>query len=123
MAKIFGPQSVPPKFAHFPKQMAVRPSQIRASAADSALLIPGAFDLQDKYATLKMPVAIVAGNEDRLVDTDTQSYRLHEDIVQSKFLSVPGTGHMVHQTATESVMAAIRQASQQMPSQRSESAG
>ena len=34
MAKIFGPQSVPSKFAGFPKEMAVRPSQIRASAAE-----------------------------------------------------------------------------------------
>lgn len=122
MAKIFGPQSVPPKFAGFPKQMAVRPSQIRASAAESALLIPGAFEFQNQYAALKMPVAIIAGDKDRLVDITTQSYRLHRDIAQSKFISVPGAGHMVHQTATESVMAAIRDVSQDMPSQPAETA-
>ena len=89
MAKIFGPESVPSKFAGFPKEMAVRPSQIRASAAESALMIPGAVDLQDHYASLKMPVSIIAGDEDRLVDTDTQSLRLHGNIVQSKFHRVP----------------------------------
>jgi pimeloyl-ACP methyl ester carboxylesterase len=117
MAKIFGPQSVPPKFTGFPKEMAVRPSQIRASAAESALMIPGAFDLQDQYASLKMPVGIIAGEEDRLIDTDTQSHRLHENIVQSKYHRVPGAGHMVHQTATGSLMGLIRQVSKDMPSQ------
>ena len=34
MAKIFGPRSVPKKFEAFPKEMALRPSQIRASAAE-----------------------------------------------------------------------------------------
>ncbi len=36
MRKLFGPQPVPEKFAGFPKAMAVRPSQLRASAAESA---------------------------------------------------------------------------------------
>ena len=42
MTKIFGPRSVPQKFEAFPKEMALRPSQIRASAAESALMIPDA---------------------------------------------------------------------------------
>ena len=109
MAKIFGPRSVPKKFEGFPKEMALRPSQIHASAAELALMIPGAFHFSDEYANLKMPVAIVAGDEDRLVDIDAQSSRLHSDIPQSKFHRVPETGHMVHQTATGVVMSAINE--------------
>ena len=37
MAEIFGPRSMPAKFEGFPKEMAVRPSQIRASAANRRL--------------------------------------------------------------------------------------
>jgi pimeloyl-ACP methyl ester carboxylesterase len=107
MAKIFGPKSVPTKFDGFPKELAVRPSQIRASAVESALMIPDAFSFQDQYATLKMPVSIVAGEDDRLIDIDEQSSRLHADVVQSTFHRIPGNGHMVHQTATGSVMSAI----------------
>jgi pimeloyl-ACP methyl ester carboxylesterase len=107
MTKIFGPRSVPKKFEGFPKEMALRPSQIRASAAESALMIPDAFQFRDQYADLKMPVRIVAGEEDRLVDIDTQSERLHRDVPQSRFHRVPGTGHMIHQTATGVVMSAI----------------
>ena len=109
MAKIFGPQSVPKKFDGFPKELAVRPSQIRASAAESALMIPDAFTFQDQYTALKMPVSIVAGEDDRLIDIDEQSSRLHADVVQSTFHRIPGTGHMVHQTATGSVMSAINE--------------
>jgi pimeloyl-ACP methyl ester carboxylesterase len=107
MAKIFGPRPVPQKFKGFPKEMALRPSQIRASAAESALMIPDAFHFRDEYANLKMPVVIVAGDEDRMVDIDAQSARLHGDIPQSRFQRVAGTGHMIHQTATAVVMSAI----------------
>ena len=109
MAKIFGPRSVPKKFEGFPKEMALRPSQIRASAAETALMIPDAFHFRDQYVNLKMPVVIVAGDEDRLIDIDAQSTRLHRDVPQSRFHRVPGTGHMIHQTATGVVMSAINE--------------
>jgi hypothetical protein len=64
MAKIFGPESVPHKFGRFPKGMALRPSQIRASAAESALMVPDAFGFRNEYGNLKMPVVIVAGEQD-----------------------------------------------------------
>jgi pimeloyl-ACP methyl ester carboxylesterase len=111
MAKIFGPQPVPRKFNGFPKEMALRPSQIRASAAESALMIPDAFKLRVQYANLKMPVVIIAGEEDKLNDVDTQSARLHSDVPQSSFHKFAENGHMIQQTATDKVMSAIREAS------------
>jgi pimeloyl-ACP methyl ester carboxylesterase len=109
MTKIFGPKSVPEKFGAFPKEMALRPSQIRASAAESALMIPDAFKLRNQYSNLKMPVVIIAGEEDRLIDIDTQSARLHSDISQSRFHRIAGNGHMIQQTATDQVLSAIRE--------------
>jgi pimeloyl-ACP methyl ester carboxylesterase len=110
MRKIFGPAGVPDKFEGFPKEMTFRPYQIRASAAESALMIPGAFAMHERYGELKMPVVIVAGEDDRLVATDDQSARLHGEIPHSVLHRVPGAGHMVHQTATPSVMGAIDEA-------------
>jgi pimeloyl-ACP methyl ester carboxylesterase len=106
LRKIFGPSPVPEKFKGFPEEMAVRPSQIRASAAESALMIPSANTLQKQYRLLQMPVAIVAGAEDRLIESE-QSAHLHRDIPHSTLRCVPGTGHMVHQTATGEIMTAI----------------
>jgi pimeloyl-ACP methyl ester carboxylesterase len=53
-----------------------------------------------------MPVAIVAGAEDRLIKSE-QSAHLHRDIAHSTLRCVAGTGHMVHQTVTGEIMAAI----------------
>lgn len=111
MKKIFGPQAVPSKFDTFPKEMAVRPSQIKSSAAESALMIPNALEFKDRYSELQMPVSIVAGEDDRLIDIDEQSRRLHEDVAQSRFHPIPANGHMVHQTATRSIMSAIDEVS------------
>jgi pimeloyl-ACP methyl ester carboxylesterase len=106
LRKIFGPSPVPEKFKGFPEEMAVRPSQIRASAAETALMIPSAHALEKHYRSLEMPVAIVAGAEDRLIESE-QSAHLHRDIPHSTLRSIPGTGHMVHQTATGEIMRAI----------------
>lgn len=72
-------------------------------------MIPDAFKLRNQYSALKMPVVIIAGEEDRLIDIDTQSARLHSAISQSRFHRVAGNGHMIQQTATDQVMSAIQE--------------
>jgi pimeloyl-ACP methyl ester carboxylesterase len=109
MSKIFGPRSVPKKFKAFPKEMALRPSQIRASAAEAALMIPDAVMLRSQYADLRMPVVIIAGEQDKLINIESQSGRLHADISHSSFHRITGNGHMIQQTATGRVMSAIRE--------------
>jgi len=110
LRKTFGPSPTPAKFDGFPVEMALRPSTIRASAAEAALMIPDAFASRGHYGWMKMPVAIIAGEADQIVDTEAQSARLHRDVPQSTFDAVPGAGHMIHQTAPDRVMAAIQAA-------------
>jgi pimeloyl-ACP methyl ester carboxylesterase len=112
LRKLFGPRSVPSKFASFPVEMVVRPSQIRAGAAEAALMVPAAFVAAKTYRELKMPTIILAGEDDRLVDIDTQSARLHDEVKQSKFQRIAGAGHMIQQSATSDVMAAIDEAAE-----------
>ena len=59
-----------------------------------------------------MPVVIIAGEQDRLIDIEAQSARLHREVAHSKFRRVTTAGHMVHQTATALVMKAIDEAGQ-----------
>lgn len=87
--------------------MALRPSQIRASAAETGLMVPDAFAQRHRHAELKMPVVIIAGENDKLIDIETQSARLHGDILQSTFYRIASNGHMIQQTATDRVKAAI----------------
>jgi pimeloyl-ACP methyl ester carboxylesterase len=106
LRKIFGPSRVPKKFAGFPEEMTMRPSQIRASAAETALMIPAVYNFREAYRHLKMPVVIIAGTEDRVIEAQ-QSADLHRDIAHSTLRCISSTGHMVHQTATAEVMSAI----------------
>jgi pimeloyl-ACP methyl ester carboxylesterase len=110
LRKMFGPRSVPEKFAGFPVELAVRPSQIRASAAESALMIPAAFVASKTYGELEMPTIILAGEGDRLVQTNEQSVRLHCEVKQSRLHRIAGAGHMVQQSATSDLMSAIDEA-------------
>jgi pimeloyl-ACP methyl ester carboxylesterase len=54
---------------------ALRSSQIRATAAESALMIPNVIAMRGDYADLRMPVVIISGGDDQLIDVD-QSARL-----------------------------------------------
>jgi pimeloyl-ACP methyl ester carboxylesterase len=78
-------------------------------------MVPDALAARDHYANLKMPVVIIAGEDDRLIDIDDQSARLHAEIAGSTLHRIPGAGHMVHQTAPEAVMAAIKEVAATAP--------
>lgn len=107
--QIFAPDPVPPAFAAFPAKLALRPSHIQATAGDAGLLQLAGFRLAKRYAELRLPVAIVAGDEDRLVPY-AQAERLHALLPQSSLMRLRGHGHMVHWIAPDDVMAAIDEA-------------
>ncbi len=110
-AKIFNPAPVPDSWIQgFPMEMALRPSQIRAEAAEAALMVPAAAAHAPRLEEIKLPVTIIAGNGDELVETAKQSKRLSQTIPQSRYVEVDGAGHMVHHTATNDVVKAIRSA-------------
>lgn len=115
--KLFSPKPVPMKFRMFPKEMALRPAQIQAGAAEAALMIPDAFAYRGAYKKLKMPVVIIAGEKDKIVDID-QSEQLHREITHSVLHGIPGAGHMVHHTETHQVMSAIDEAAGANPRSR-----
>ena len=89
--------------------MALRPSQLRATAQDAAVLLPAAHAMASKYQTLKVPTVIIAGAGDRYVSARAHSVRLHDEVPDSRLTLVPGAGHMVHHVATREVMRAIEE--------------
>lgn len=109
---IFSPAAVSPRFAAFPVWMALRPSQLRASAAESAMMIPAAMTLCRRYQELTMPVVIMAGAGDRIANPQHNSRRLHDELPQSELRVTPGCGHMIHYLVPDDVTAAIDDAEQ-----------
>lgn len=116
--KLFDPAPVAQGWTdHFPIEMALRPSQIRAEAAEAAMMIPAAAALSKRYAELNLPVTIVAGSGDRIVDTVDQSERLHAALPQSEFSAVDGAGHMVHHSVSRMIVGLISDRADQQPAE------
>jgi pimeloyl-ACP methyl ester carboxylesterase len=108
---MFAPAPVPEPFDRlFPKELMLRPIQLRASAEDAALMTPSTMELQEHYRDLKLPVVILTGGDDQIADVDRQSKRLHEEIPQSELTVLPGLGHMVHHLAPDAVISTIDRA-------------
>ncbi len=102
MIKImFSPRPVPAVFgATLSPEMMLRPAQLRADAADGALMVPSAVSMHKRYHELaNLPLLLITGAEDRVVDSDAQSGRLHRELPLSSFCLVPDGGHMVHYDA------------------------
>jgi pimeloyl-ACP methyl ester carboxylesterase len=104
----FAPAPVSSKFAAFPKAMALRPSQVRATAADTALMVPSATALSHRYSELTMPVIIMAGAGDLIAHVNKHAERLAQDLTQAELRVVPSQGHLFHYAVPEQVVAAVR---------------
>jgi pimeloyl-ACP methyl ester carboxylesterase len=91
----------------FPVWLALRPSQLRAAGMESAELIPATLRLRPRYADLRVPLSIVAGHGDRVVDPHRHSARLAGMLTDGHMTWVDGAGHLVHESAPARVMGAI----------------
>ena len=108
MRRIFGPAPTPREaLRRYPVWMTLRPGSLRISALEAAIVIPQAARLWRREPELRIPVAIVAGSQDRLLSTAWHSERLHRRLPGSRLHLVPNAGHMVHHTAPEAVVAAV----------------
>lgn len=105
---IFAPGAVPARWeTTFPKGMIMRPTQLRATAADSGLALPAAEALSKRYTELAVPVHLLAGEGDKIVNPHDHSERLHGLLPGARLSILAGTGHMVHYTRPELVIDAI----------------
>lgn len=107
LRRVFAPNPVPAGMALYPVDMNARPGQMRAQAEEFLQLAPSANRLSPRYAEIRVPVAIVTGDEDQVIDPIPHSIRLHRTIRHSTLTVVPETGHMVHHIAPGEVLKAI----------------
>lgn len=107
--RLFAPRPVARRFREeFPLDLALRPSQIRTSAAETAMMIPAAMRLRSRYFAIGAPTVLMAGAGDRIVSPERQTRRLHRHVPKSVLYMVPGAGHMVHHLVPSQVVDAIR---------------
>lgn len=106
----FAPAPVPAYFARFPVWMTLRPSQLRAAAEESALLVPATLALRRRYAGLEIAPVIVAGARDRYVDPERHSLRLARAVPRAELIVAARAGHMVHHTEPRRLLQALQAA-------------
>lgn len=104
---MFSPAPVPERFDQMPVWMALRPKQIGASASETALMIPAAARLSARYAELTLPIAVIAGEGDKVVSADHNAVRFHEEVQHSELIIEPGVGHMAHYADPHRIMEAL----------------
>jgi pimeloyl-ACP methyl ester carboxylesterase len=106
--KLFAPAAVPPRFsAEFPIELALRPSQIKASAAETELMAGSAAAIAGRYGDLDMPVVILAAKRDAIVDFAHQAQRLAEAVPGAILRPVDDAGHMIHHLVPDEVIEAV----------------
>ncbi len=114
--KVFAPNPVTEGFDQgFPRDLALRPSQLRAVAEDTRAMRPGARRILARLPSLAVPLVVVAGSADTIVDTARHSARLARKVPGARLHLVSDAGHMVHHVAPERVLAAIEEADRLAP--------
>ncbi|MGY4461602.1 pimeloyl-ACP methyl ester carboxylesterase [Bradyrhizobium sp. LB13.1] len=73
------------------------------------MMVPIALAASKTYSELTVPTVIIAGEDDRLIEFE-QSARLRDKVEQSRLRRIAGAGHMIQQSATSDLMAAIEEA-------------
>lgn len=107
LKRVFAPLPVAPSYRSMPAWMALRPSQLRASAAEAGLMVPAALTLARRYARLKVAVQLLSGTQDRIVDCIHNTERLHRQLRHCELTLDPGVGHMLHHAHPGKVLAAV----------------
>jgi len=107
LKRAYDPQEVQTDYVDRSLELWMRPDQIRACAYDERTLGASLKALSERYRDIEMPVVIVTGSADRLLNPEEHAYPLHKTIRNSKLVVLPETGHQLPQTRPDAVVSAI----------------
>ncbi len=80
---------------------AVRPSAMRANSGDVIALKREVTAQRDRYPTLQMPVAIMAGDGDSVVSPTIHALQLAQKLPNARIEILRGVGHLPHEASPE----------------------
>lgn len=106
--RAFSPQAVPGGYlAYVGAPLSLRASSIRANADDLVTLHDALGEQARRYDDLKVPVEIVHGEADWLLDVPQHVTGLAERLPDATISLAPGVGHMAHHARPDLLEAAI----------------
>lgn len=105
---MFLPQKMTPAFrAGFPFALASGRGQLQADGQDALSMIESLSRSAAKYASCQVPVHVVQGDQDLVVNPMTHGRPLAAILPRGLFINMPGLGHMAHHFAPGVVADAV----------------
>ncbi|OBY27418.1 alpha/beta fold hydrolase [Leisingera sp. JC1] len=113
LQEIFAPQMVPEGYAeHFGTGLSLRRGSLRANARQRANLLEEVTELSQHYRRITVPLEVIHGTEDDLVNLKLHAEGLARDVDSARLTLLEGIGHMPQHVATEDVADAVRRAAE-----------
>lgn len=106
-ARRFAPATVPPEYTETIAAFAVRGPQFAAAGEERRGLRAALRDMASRYREVRVPVVIVAGEQDRVVAPATQAVPLQAAVPNAKLVMLPAVGHQVHYQRPDAVVEAV----------------
>lgn len=108
LATLFAPQAPPAGYLdHLDLGLVLQPASLRENARQLVALKEELRPMIPRYPGLAMPVELVHGDADRTVGLDIHARPFVEQVPGARLTVLPGIGHMLHQVATDAVVARI----------------
>ncbi len=107
---IFGPEAVPADFATAGGGMlGMRPSAFVAASTDLMAVLADMPPLMQGYHALELPIAVLYGTHDRILDPRVHGEALQAMLPQLRLELVEGAGHMLPLTVPDRVARFVRE--------------
>jgi len=104
----FLPQIMPENFVKDTAMpLLLRPREFLANAQDLVTLKASVAEQAPRYANIKAPTVVIAGDVDRTVSTNIHSRPFAAAVPNAKLIVLPNVGHMVQNAAPELVISEI----------------
>ena len=115
-AVMFSPAPVPAEWKRsFPVEQVLDPDALVHEGEDAASMLPlspaGTIDLK----RIEMPVHVLIGTEDRVVEQERQGKALARLLPSGRLTEIVGAGHMLHHSHPDLVLRAVREAAAPVP--------
>jgi pimeloyl-ACP methyl ester carboxylesterase len=105
---VFAPQLVPDGYVeNTATALLLRPREFLANARDLVTLKAEVAEQAPRYAGIKAPITIIAGDIDKTVSTNIHSRPLAATAPNVKLIVLPGLGHMVQNAVPDLVISEI----------------
>jgi pimeloyl-ACP methyl ester carboxylesterase len=108
LIRAFAPDAVPGDYLRIAQALWTRPSQTRSLTQDNLTINPTLAVLSPRYSQIRVPVVIVTGDQDQIVNAQANSLALHQVVTTSDLIQLSNTGHVIPKTRPTIVIDAIQ---------------